>query len=226
MPAFGTLIAKVDGGRQPRSAVLVLVAFSLAMLAGPSLAAAPGAATPRQLVENLARAAQQGDVDAFVADSSRASQRALAHAVSAQARLGKAWMDFQSALDERFGRGNRATLPSPDREAIFSQLVDLELLSLRHKTPEEALVRVRASIKTLRDGMKTEDVTLPAVKEGGQWKFVLTGLANSIAETAAARASSIDQATQQIREGMFKTRAAALVALAKANTIPAGGAAP
>jgi len=197
------------------------------MPAAPVLAAAPRASTPEQLIKNLARAAQQGDVDAFVASTSSASQQSLARAVSAEARLGKAWIDFQSALDDRFGRGNEVKPPPPpDRKAILSQLVNLELLNVRQKTPDEAQVRVRASIKSLRGATKTEENTLTAVKEGGQWKFVLTDLANGIAQTAAARASSIDQASQQIRDGLFKNRTSALVALAKANSIPAGGAAP
>jgi hypothetical protein len=205
-----------------------LATLSLVMLATPVLAAAPQASTPQQLIQNIARAAQQGDVAAFVADTSSTSQRALADAVTAEGRLAKAWIGFQSALDGRFGRGNQVKPPPPppDRKAIFSQLVNLELLNVRQKTPDEAQIRVRASTKNLRGGTKTEDNTLTAVREGSQWKLVLTDLANSIAQTATARASSYDQATQQIRAGVFTNRASALVAVAKADSIPAGGAAP
>jgi hypothetical protein len=199
-------------------AICALVAVSAGAGSSPT-------ATPQELVAALAAAAQRGDVEKLVSDTSVRSRQALAAADSAESSLAAATSDFQSALEDRFGMGRRvrALPPPPKRKEILSQLSKIELLSLRPAGAGEVHMQVRLSLRTAA-GSRTEERTLTAVQEGGEWKLDLSAVAVGIAQSAGARAKAYEQLTRQVRGGTFKERAAALAALSRAEGSPVAGA--
>jgi hypothetical protein len=207
-----------------------------------ALAVSANAAEPAQLVAALAQAVHNRDVAGFIAHTSVASRRALAGAQVTQARLRRAQLGYQAALDQRFGKGHAFPPPAPpDRAAILSRVVNLAFVSVQLRTPTLALLHLRTSARVppgstppgsappgsaprgSAPGAPTveEDDTLPAVREGGQgrrqWKLDLTGLARSATLSAASEASAYERITREIRAGMFKDRVAALIALLQAE---------
>jgi hypothetical protein len=202
-----------------------------------ALAVSANAAEPAQLVAALAQAVHNRDVAGFIAHTSVASRRALAEAQVTQARLRRAQLGYQAALDQRFGKGHAFPPPAPpDRAAILSRVVNLAFVSVQLRTPTLALLHLRTSARVppgsappgstprgSAPGAPTveEDDTLPAVREGGQgrrqWKLDLTGLARSATLSAASEASAYERITREIRAGMFKDRVAALIALLQAE---------
>lgn len=197
----------------------VAVAVLLGMAAVPSFAAAD----LQQLLQALVAAARKGDVQGFLANTSRASQRALAEAEAAQKKLDEAQKNFQAALDQRFGEGHGATSSAPrGRKTVLGRLVSLELLSVQQKSPDEALLRMKTSSKDTTGRVIAEEDTFTAVREGGKWKVVLTNLAEGASQIAAARADIFAQVTNQVRRGDFKDRVSAMVALANAERASMG----
>jgi hypothetical protein len=202
-----------------------------------ALAVSANAAEPAQLVAALAQAVHNRDVAGFIAHTSVASRRPLAEAQVTQARLRRAQLRYQAALDQRFGKGHAFPPPAPpDRAAILSRVVNLAFVSVQLRTPTLALLHLRTSARVppgsappgsaprgSAPGAPTveEDDTLPEVREGGQgrrqWKPDLTGLARSATLSAASEASAYERITREIRAGMFKDRVAALIALLQAE---------
>jgi hypothetical protein len=202
-----------------------------------ALAVSANAAEPAQLVAALAQAVHNRDVAGFIAHTSVASRRPLAEAQVTQARLRRAQLRYQAALDQRFGKGHAFPPPAPpDRAAILSRVVNLAFVSVQLRTPTLALLHLRTSARVppgsappgsaprgSAPGAPTveEDDTLPEVREGGQgrrqWKLDLTGLARSATLSAASEASAYERITREIRAGMFKDRVAALIALLQAE---------
>jgi hypothetical protein len=202
-----------------------------------ALAVSANAAEPAQLVAALAQAVHNRDVAGFIAHTSVASRRPLAEAQVTQARLRRAQLGYQAALDQRFGKGHAFPPPAPpDRAAILSRVVNLAFVSVQLRTPTLALLHLRTSARVppgsappgsaprgSAPGAPTveEDDTLPEVREGGQgrrqWKLDLTGLARSATLSAASEASAYERITREIRAGMFKDRVAALIALLQAE---------
>jgi hypothetical protein len=196
------------------------IAVLLIALAGPALAAN----TPVQLVQALTKAAHNGDVRGFLANMSVSSQLAFTDADATQAGLVEAQKKFQAALDERFGKGHQVQPPPPTdgRKAVLSRLVDIELVSVYQKTPNEAQLRLKTITKDTGGRLVTEENTFPAVKEGGEWKLELTELARGTKQAAAQRTSAYDGVTREIYAGVFKDRLSALIGLAKAERGQAG----
>ena len=84
---------------------LSIIWTSLVVLATPASAAN----TPEALVQELSQAAHNGDEKGFLANVSGDTQRALAEADATRPKLVDAQRDFQTALDEHFGKSP----PSP-----------------------------------------------------------------------------------------------------------------
>lgn len=204
--------------------MFVLLATVIA-LAEPAVAAS----TPAELAQGLNRAAQSGDVDAFTAAMSGASRQAMADAEAAGAKLAAARNDFLLALDTRFGSaptGGGARVPIPDRKALLSRFVNIELVSVDNQSADHAQLHLKTVTKGIGDRTVTTEDTLPAVSESGDWKLDLTGVTQGVIASAAQRTAALTQVAQAIRSNTFKDRFSAQIALAKARRSLASGGGP
>jgi hypothetical protein len=203
---------------------LHLLLVSFVVLASPAVAAS----TPRELIQELTRAAHDGDVKGFLAAMSANTRRAMAEAEAAGSKLALAQKDFSAALDERFGvgqLGGAARFPIADRKAVLSRFVEIDLAGVEQKTRNKARLRLKTAAKNFGGQTATEEDTFPAVKENGQWKLDLTDLTQEKIHTAVQRAAAYEHVAGEIRSGAFKDRISALIALAKDQRgLRAGGA--
>ena len=166
------------------------IAVPILLLVGALPALAAG--SPQQLVEVLAQAAREGDVEKFIAHMSQSSQRALDETEATRKRLQESHKNFEASLDEQFGAGHRVRPPTPpDRRAILSRLVGLELMSAEEIGPNEARLRLKTTSKDPRGRVRTEENALKAVKEGGQWKLEWADVARAAGHASATRASAL-----------------------------------
>lgn len=196
--------------------ITVLLA-SMVVLASPAVAAS----TPGELVQELTRATHNGDINGFLAAMSANTRRAMADAEATGSKVEEAQKDFLAALNERFGvgpLGGGGQFRIPDRKTVLSQLVDIELIGVEQKTPNEAQLRLKIVTKgSDGDRIATEEATFSVVEENGEWKLDLTDFAPGIIRTAAQRAAAYGQVAQEVRSGAFKDRISALIALRKAQ---------
>jgi hypothetical protein len=178
------------------------------------------AGTPQQLVQALRETARKGDIEGFLSNLSDATQQALKDADAAKRRLSQAQNTFEHALDERFGQGPPSRVHGPpDAEdglkAVLARVVDLELLRAESKSPDEMQLQIKTSFKDFAGRVITEQDTFVAVKEGDEWKLVLTSLAEGARQIVEKRTAALDQVTEQVQAGAFKDRTSALTALFK-----------
>jgi hypothetical protein len=196
------------------NAILAIVV----MLASPMAVAN----TPRELVQGLTRAAHGGDFNAFLAEMSANTRRAMTDADVARSKLIKAQKGYAAALDERFGAGRlggATRFGIADRKTILSQFVDIDLIAVEQNMPNKTLLRLKTIAKGSNGRITTEENTFPAIQENGKWKLDLTDLILVLIQTAAYRASAYEHVAQDIRAGIFKDRISAQIALVKARRV-------
>ena len=88
---------------------------------------------------------------------------------------------------------------------------------MEQKTPTEAWLRLKTTSKGGGDQTATEEDTLPAVKDGDDWKLELTDVTQVITEMLDKRAALYSQVATGVRSGAFKDRISAMLALAEAQ---------
>jgi hypothetical protein len=191
--------------------IYVILALSVALVS-PAIAAS----TPGELIQELAQAAHNKDVNSFLANMSADTQRAMADADAASLKLSQAQRDFLTALNEHFGEGLRdRPQPMPiviiDRKTTLSRCVNVELINVEQKTPTEAQLRLKTTSKisgsrTATERTTTEEGTISAVVESGEWKLELTDLTRGQIRAAVRQTAAITQAAQEVRSGLFKDR--------------------
>jgi hypothetical protein len=191
--------------------IYVILALSVALVS-PAIAAS----TPGELIQELAQAAHNKDVNSFLANMSADTQRAMADADAASLKLSQAQRDFLTALNEHFGEGLRdRPQPMPiviiDRKTTLSRCVNVELINVEQKTPTEAQLRLKTTSKisgsrTATERTTTEEGTISAVVESGEWKLELTDLTRGQIRGAVRQTAAITQASQEVRSGLFKDR--------------------
>jgi hypothetical protein len=186
--------------------VYVILAALVAFLSPASAASTPG-----ELIQKLAQAAHNNDVSSFLAEMSTDTRRAMADADAAASKLRQAQMDFLTALDERFGEGLRSRpqlmpIVIVDRKTTLSRLVSAELVNVEQKTPTEAQLRLKSTSKVSESRTATEEDTISAVVENGEWKLELTDLTRGQIRAAVRQTAAIGQAAQEVRSGLFKDR--------------------
>jgi len=191
--------------------IYVILALSVALVS-PAIAAS----TPGELIQELAQAAHNKDVNSFLANMSADTQRAMADADAASLKLSQAQRDFLTALNEHFGEGLRdRPQPMPiviiDRKTTLSRCVNVELINVGQKTPTEAQLRLKTTSKisgsrTATERTTTEEGTISAVVESGEWKLELTDLTRGQIRAAVRQTAAIAQAAQEVRSGLFKDR--------------------
>jgi hypothetical protein len=197
------------------------VILPLVALASPAIAAN----TPEALVRELTQAAYNGDEKAFVANLTGDTQRAMAEVDATSSKLVEAKKNFQAALDERFGNSPPGGGQQPgivDRKTVLSRLVNIELIGVEQKTPTEAELRLKTISKGSGDQTVTEEDTLPAVKEGDEWKLELADLTRRIIQGLDKGVTAYAQVAAEVRSGAFKDRLSAVLAVLKAQRSEAG----
>jgi hypothetical protein len=208
-----------------RTYPLCLIFLVLTLATAPS-GFARAAESPEQLVQDLREAVRAQDASKFSAALSAETQRAMAEAKAATARLATARRDAVAAIGKRF---DLVDWPEPPRNEIqrgFARMADVEIMNVDQRTPDRAMLRLKT---TLRDGQKpgrTEEDVLPAIKENDSWKIDLTELARNQTATADRRAALFSELTQAVNSGKISDRIAAFTAAMNAATATASGGRP
>jgi hypothetical protein len=221
-------ISRTKNGKPNLSTSLrVNKAITIAVMSAATAAQAFAASTPQQLVQALMETARKVDTEGFLSNLSSATRQALKDSEAAQDKLSQAQKTFEHSLDEHFGEGPPLQRHgAPDSEgglkAVLARLVNLELLGAESKPPDQLELRIKTSSKNFAGRVMTEEGTFMAVKEGDEWKLVLTGIAESARQDAEKRTMALDQVTKQVQDGAFKDRISALTALLKLERGQAG----
>jgi len=192
------------------------VALLLMRIAPLSAASANAPAkTPEQLIGNLLAAAHSGDTDGFLSLLAANSRDALTQSIANQAPARHAYETFLQALDSRFGQGTTMlSEPPDDLKTALSRLVEAQVLSQKPGEHGEVELRVKTTIKTPSGKTAMREETLLALQEAGGWKLVV-GFPNDGA-LAAAEIAAAERITQEVRDGKYPDRQAAMIALADA----------
>ena len=178
---------------------------------------------PEQLLRALTDAARKGDQAAFLSNLSNASRRSLTQADAVAEQLYNAQTGFRAALNERFGAGTVLTpVARSDRKIALARLVDLTLVS-SHPAPNGFELRVKTSTKGSGDRVLTEENTFTAVREGGQLKLDISKVVDGTSAFVQKQVAALGQLTKQVRDGAFRDRNSAMIALAKAQRTLRGG---
>lgn len=186
-----------------------LVAVTSILLAAAMAQASAPAKTPEDLVRNLTAAAQQGNSDEVMSYLTASSRKALTDSFASQAAMRSAQQEFQQALDEKFGKGGELLAsPVDDIKTAMGRLGGAEVLETKPSTGGSVHIRIKASIKVPDGKSITREETLLAHKEGGGWKLVIGFPPHKDAKAAFARA------TKEVKEGKYKDRNEAMIALA------------
>jgi hypothetical protein len=187
--------------------ILLCVSFS-------GFAGAP-AQTPDQLIKNLVEAARKGDVEGFLSGLTEGSRKAVTESVANRSALRQALEDFEKALDERFGRGAEVlATPQDDLKTAIGRLAGAEVISQAERPDGSVELRVKTAIKVEDEHTVNREDTLVARREGGDWKLAL-GFAADRGMTAERKAAA-GRIAREVRDGKYKDRLAAMLALADA----------
>jgi len=190
--------------------MLLWMASSLAHAIAP-------AKTPDELIQNLLTAAQEGNTEDYLAGLTANSRKAVIDSFASEAVLREAQQSFQQALDERFGKGSKILEADPDNiKSAISRLTAAEILEKKAGPGGTMQLRVRASFKQSDGKTVTREDTLIALPEGGGWKLVLSFVPG--AKLQLASKAALERITKQVKDGQFKDRTSAMVALA--NNLP------
>src|SRR5262249_55228832 len=133
--------------------------------------------------------------------------------------------DFLLALDTRFGAapiggGERFTVP--DHKALLSHFESIDLIGVEQQSSNRAQLHLKTVTKGFGHGSVTEEGTVPAVAENGEWKLDLTGMIRGITQTAMQSTSAYERVTEDIRSNTFKDRISVTIALMRARRGQAG----
>jgi hypothetical protein len=202
--------------------LIVLVLAQAVALSG----FAGAAESPEQLVQELREAVRAEDAGKFSAALSAETQRAMADAKAATARLATARREAVAAIGKRFDLVDWPDPPRNDIQRGFARMADVEIMNVDQSAPDRAMLRLKT---TLRDGQKpgrTEEDVLPAIKENDSWKIDLSELARKQTATADRRAAAFTDLTQAISSGKISDRTSAFTAAMNAATATAPGGRP
>ena len=190
-----------------------IAAVSLLLVHVVPVAAAPPK-TPDQLISDLLTAAHAGDVDAFLALLTASSRDALTKSYADQASLQKASDVFVQALNTKFGESETVLADVPDDlKASISRLGEVQILSQKPLPNGDVELRVRATSKTPL-GQAVREQTVVAHRDGDGWKLI-GGFHNDPAITAD-ELKAAERITQEVRDGKYPDRQAAMIALSDA----------
>ena len=181
------------------------------------------AQTPELLIQTLLEAARNGDVEAFLSGLTAESRKTASDSFANEAALRQARDEFKKALDERFGGG--ATIiedPLIDLRTVIGRLAAAEVVGRQNKPDGSVELKVKTSIRAQGGETVSRDETLVMRQEGGRWRLLL-GFAPP-GTIAAERKTAAERITREVREGKYKDRIEAMIALDNAWTRREGSA--
>ena len=181
------------------------------------------AQTPEQLIQNLLEAARKGDVETFLTGLTAESRKAATDSFANEAALRQARDEFKKALDERFGAGATVIEDTPiDLKTAIARLASAEIVGRQSKPDGSVELKVRTSTRT--DGGETvsREETQVVRREAGVWKLAV-GFAPP-GTIAAEWKAAFERITREVREGKYKDRIEAMVALDNSLTRREGSA--
>ncbi|MGH9495036.1 MAG: hypothetical protein ACRD3B_08575, partial [Candidatus Sulfotelmatobacter sp.] len=139
------------------------------------------------------------------------SRKALADSFADEAAMRGAQQEFQGALDEKFGKGGEVLAsPVDDLKTAMARLGGADVVETKPASGGSVQIRIKATIKVPDGKSPTREETLLARKEGGSWKLVIGFAPHSDPKAAFARA------TKEVKEGKYKDRNEAMIALSDA----------
>ncbi len=183
--------------------------------------AATPAKTPEDLIGSLIAAARQGATDDFLANLTARSRKAVSESFARQAAVEEAQEVFRQAMDERFGKGAKTLLSAPDDlKSAISRLAGAEILEKKPGPGGTMSVRVKSSLEDPAGKVWTREDTLHLQREdGGAWKLEVA----FPQERKPGSKAVLEEFTRRVKDGEFKDRTAAMVALSNALVGPADG---
>jgi hypothetical protein len=171
--------------------------------------------TPQQLVQTLATAAQNGDVERFLQGLSDDSRKRVLETFANQDQFVKALGEFRAALNERFGNADAPIeAPPDDLQKELQHFAGAEVTQSQEQRDGSVRLKVRTNLKQADGKTINVEQSLVARKEGGAWKVVL-GIADN-ASVTAQRLAAAETVTKDVRAGKYQDRTAAMTALANA----------
>jgi len=193
-------------------AVLLLTSFS---------PAGESAITPEQLVQELAKAAKNGDADAFLSHLTTESRKAVGESLEDLASFRRSQENFQHALSERFGEVRpNLNLPAKDFKSVLRRINGFELVGTKEGQGGALELRVKTSLRTQAEKagekLRVHEDTFIARKENGAWKLVLNP-GNSI--NMMAEKSALDRVAAGVRNGEFRDARSALAELSRVRVL-------
>jgi hypothetical protein len=183
--------------------------------------------SPDLLVRDLVSAAQTGDPNGLLALMTDRSRKTVEEALANRTALLQAHQQFQQALAEKFGREAMASEETtPDLAKILRQLKGMEIVSRSSGPDGTTQLNVRSSVETSPGRIVVQEDVLLVRQEGGVWKLdgypVASDSANALrtAERLRSQTATLRDLTQQVRDGRFRDRDSALLALDRASWLP------
>ena len=197
-----------------REAILFLIAAASLLLVHVVPVSAAPPKSPDQLISDLLAAAHAGDVNAFLALLTASSRDALIQSYADQASLQHASEVFVQALNTRFGESAPVLSEIPDDlKASIGRLREAQILSQKPLATGDVELRVKTTSKTPL-GQTVREQTLVAHREGDGWKLI-GGFHNDPVLTAD-ELKEAERITQEVRDGKYPDRQAAMIALSGA----------
>lgn len=169
-------------------------------------------------VKDFMAAAQAGDVEALLDTIARDPRREIREFLAYIQDIGKVQEALDAALDSRFGKGPTASPRMDDavKDWLSKNFGRIDILAKEPKGEDRVDLTVRFAGADTKDSAGPPR-SLAAVKEGKDWKLVPPD--DVMKKLAAAKPflarykTKVQQITQQINEGNYRSRAEATQAL-------------
>lgn len=197
----------------PKSLVPAGVLGALLLLSSlPADAAAPPG-SPEEVVERIAAAAQNGDVQSALGFFEPSSRRTLAEVEASGTALRQGMEAFRAALDEQFGPAAQFLEPTAATlEAALAEFQGAEVLG-REAGPQGTVLRLRLMPAADDDEAPAREASVLLRQGKDGWRVVL-GQGPDGGRTEE-RLAALDDVVAAVRRGEYATPQAAMVALAE-----------
>lgn len=189
------------------------VAFFLTVVSASYVFAMTSSDSPEHLVAELQKTARAGDAESFLSGLTRESREVVEKSYADRDMLGRSQIEFQKALDEKFGGGGTEsfTVFADDLRTAINRIATLEVVSKKEAADGSVELKLRTTVKIDGDKATTIENTVAARKEDGVWKLSL-GFPEKRLDAARIKAD-IERITAEVRNGKFEDRVAAMIAL-------------
>ena len=174
-----------------------------------------------QLLQDLVSAAHQGNYQQFMSNTTLGTQVLNAALTKSKENLYAQQSLFFHALDCQFGKKPPLSTPLPaDPKDTLFRLVDLELLSTTPLASGAQSLRIKTLSRDANNHITTEQNTVMAIQSDNSFKLDLSLPIKCAISAINHRTKVTRMVTQQVFQGKFKNRTAALLALTQGLNEP------